>query len=67
MVVRSYYENVIPKYSKDYSINFYYYNSNNESMCLTDECDGVEITINCKLNITYEYQRVMFYEMGEAR
>ena len=67
VVVKSYYENIIPKYTKEYSVGFYYYNSSDESMCLTDECNGVEITINCKLNITYQYQRVMYYEMGEAK
>ena len=65
-IVMSYYDNIIPRYSKDYEVDFYYYNSSDQSMCLTDTCDGVEITINCKLNITYNYHRVMYYEMKEA-
>ncbi len=67
MVVRSYYEEILPKYTKDYSVSFYYYNSSDGSMSLTDDCNGVEISINCKLNLTYNYYRVMFYEMSEAK
>ena len=65
-VVLSYYDKILPRYTKNYSIDFYYYNSIDQSMCLTDFCDGVEITIDCKLNITYEYHRVMYYEIKEA-
>ena len=65
-IVMSYYDHIIPRYSKSYEVTFYYYNSLDQSMCLTDNCDGVEITIDCKLNLTYEYHRVMFYEMKET-
>lgn len=65
-IVLSYYSTILTKYSKDYSVSFYYYNSEDYSMCLTNECDGVEITIDCKLNMTYQYHRVMFYEMSEG-
>ena len=65
-IVLSYYSAIIPRYSNDYNISFYYYNSIDYSMCLTNECDGVEITIDCKLNMTYQYHRVMFYEMSEG-
>ena len=65
-IVLSYYDHIIPRYSKDYTVDFYYYNLSDQSMCLTDNCEGVEITINCKLNITYNYHRVMYYELKES-
>lgn len=65
-IVMSYYDHSIPRYSKNYEVSFYYYNSSDQSMCLTDYCDGVEITIDCKLILTYEYHRVMYYEMKET-
>ena len=65
-LVLSYYQVVLPRYTKSYEVEFYYYNLEDESMCLTNTCDGVEITIDCKLNVTYNYHRVMFYEMKEA-
>ena len=65
-IVLSYYDHIIPRYSKEYTVDFYYYNLSDQSMCLTDNCEGVEITINCKLNITYNYHRVMYYELKES-
>ena len=65
-IVMSYYDNIIPRYAKEYDVSFYYYNLGDQSMCLARGCEGVEITIDCKLNITYEYHRVMYYEMKET-
>ena len=65
-IVMSYYDNIIPRYAKEYDVSFYYYNLDDQSMCLARGCEGVEITIDCKLNITYEYHRVMYYEMKET-
>ena len=65
-IVLDYYSKILPRYTDNYTVDFYYYYVSNESMCLTNDCDGVEITINCKLNATYEYNRVMYYEMTEA-
>lgn len=65
-ILMSYFDHIIPRYSKEYTVDFYYYNISNESMCLTDNCEGVEITIDCKLNITYQYHRVMYYELKES-
>lgn len=65
-ILMSYFDHIIPRYSKEYTVDFYYYNLSNESMCLTDNCEGVEITIDCKLNITYQYHRVMYYELKES-
>ena len=65
-LVLSYYDKSLTRYTKSYEVDFYYYNLEDESMCLLDTCDGVEITINCKLNATYNYHRVMYYEMKEA-
>ena len=65
-IIMRYYDHIIPRYSKDYEVDFYYYNLQDGSMCLTDTCKGVEITVNCKLNVTYQYHRVMYYELKEA-
>ena len=65
-IIMRYYDHIIPRYSKDYEVEFYYYNLQDGSMCLTDTCKGVEITVNCKLNVTYQYHRVMYYELKEA-
>lgn len=66
-LILSYYSKILPRYVDSYNVDFYYYNSIDQSMCLNDNCDGVEITVTCKLNITYDYHRTMFYELIEAK
>lgn len=61
--VNKYYDNILPRYCKEHEVSFYYYNPEDGSMCLSKTCSGVEISIKCKLTITYEYNRTMFYEL----
>ena len=58
-----YYNKALTKYVKEYDISFYFYNREDESICTSTYCDGVEITIDAKLLLTYNYHRVMFYEL----
>ena len=58
-----YYDEALTKYVKEYDISFYFYNREDESICTSTYCDGVEITIDAKLLLTYNYHRVMFYEL----
>ena len=62
-VVISYFDKIIPRYTEEHDVEFYYYNLEDGSMCLENVCDGVEITLNCKLTIGYEYSKTMFYEI----
>ena len=59
----SYYDKSLTRYVKDYDVDFYYYNMEDESMCLSKACNAVEITIECKLMMEYDYKRVMYYEL----
>ena len=58
-----YYDKTLTRYVKDYDITFYFYNREDESICTSNYCDGVEVTIDAKLLLTYSYHRVMFYEL----
>lgn len=58
-----YYDKTLTRYVKDYDIEFYFYNRNDESICTSTYCDSVEITIDAKILLTYNYHRVMFYEL----
>ena len=62
-VVLRYYENVITRYTKQYDVTFYYYNLLDGSMCIEDDCSGVEITVDCKLTFVSNYSRTMYYEI----
>lgn len=58
-----YYDKTLLRYVKEYDIEFYFYNRADESICTSSYCDGVEITIDAKLLLTYDYHRVMYYEL----
>jgi len=61
--ILNYYEKSLPRYCKNYETLFYCYNSEDGSMCLSEYCDGLEVTVNATLNLNYTYHRVMFYEL----
>ena len=58
-----YYSKSLSRYCKDYSVDYYFYNKADGSMCLNNRCDAVEITVNCKLIMNYTFYRVMYYEL----
>ena len=58
-----YYNKSLSRYCKDYSVDYYFYNKVDGSMCLNNRCDAVEITVNCKLIMNYTFYRVMYYEL----
>ena len=58
-----YYSMSLSRYCKDYSVDYYFYNKVDGSMCLNNRCDAVEITVSCKLIMDYTFYRVMYYEL----
>ncbi len=61
--INGYISNNIGRYSNNYTLVFYYYNSLNNLICRGDKCDGVRITINTKMIGFFDYERTMFYEI----
>ena len=61
--IMTYYESSLSRYTSSREIEFYYYNFEDGSMCLTNYCSAVEISIDCKLIFGTDYHRVMFYEI----
>ena len=59
----SYFDYSMPKYTSDYSLDFYYYNPNNHSICLSTSCHAVEVTINATLTLNYKYSKTIYYEI----
>ena len=58
-----YFDYHMPRYTKDYSLAFYYYNPEDHSMNLGIEVQAVEITIKASLMLDYQYQKTMYYEI----
>lgn len=59
----SYFDYHLPRYTEDYSVSFYYYNTANHSLDMSDEPQAVEATISAELVLSNHYQRTMFYEI----
>ena len=64
--LEDYYKKSLSKYVKEYTSEYYFYNQEDESMCVEKYCSGLEVTIKAKLSLNYRYQRVMYYELGDA-
>ena len=65
--LNDYYDETLKKYVKEYEANYYFYNKEDESMCVEKYCSGVEITVTSTLNLRYQYRRVMFYELSGVK
>ncbi len=62
-ILLTYYNGILPRYSKEHNIELYYYNIDDESFCIEDYCSAIEITVNCKLIFDYDFTRTMYYEI----
>ena len=58
-----YYQKSLSKYVQEYEVNYYFYNKIDESICVEDYCDALEVSVDAKLLVTYNYHRVMYYEL----
>ena len=52
-----YFDNNLSKYVSRYTLDFYYYNQSNDSICKTDYCDAIEITLKADILLTVSYQK----------
>ena len=59
----SYFDFHLPRYTDQYSISFYYYNVEDHSLDMDDECRAVEVSIDTDLVLSKHYQKTMFYEI----
>ena len=58
----SYFDKVIYRYTDRYSLNYYYYVQDDYSICRSDYCDAVEVTLNARITLFSDYSKTMrFY------
>lgn len=53
----SYFDKSIYRYTDEYSIDYYYYNQSDYSICKTSTCDAIEITLEAKINLLTTYNK----------
>ena len=58
----SYIDKAIYKYTDHYSLKFYYYKQSDNSICKTNYCNAVEVTLNAQITLFNDYSKTMrFY------
>ena len=58
-----FYKCEISKFTENFTYEIYFYNKEDESMCVEDNCNAVEVTFNATLVYNYQYHRIMHYEV----
>ena len=64
--VLSYYSEKFDGLFKSYDVDFYYYNQNDKSICVDDECNAVEITVTGNYFLTFNYEKSISYEIHKG-
>ncbi len=64
--LEEYYDKNLKKTLKDYSMDLYFYNQVDHSICVTDKCDAVKVTINGSFFFTIEVTRTINYEIHKG-
>ena len=59
----SYFSYHLPRYTNEYSLNYYYYNIGDHSIDMDDECQAVEVKVEADLILLKHYTKTMFYEI----
>lgn len=58
-----FYQREISKFTEDFTYEIYFYNKENGSMCVEDNCNAVEISFSASLMYNYQYHRIIHYEV----
>ena len=64
--ILSYYQNNISEYFKSYDVSFYYYNQADNSICVNDQCNAVEITVDGIYMFNFHYEKTIEYEIHKG-
>lgn len=62
----SFFDYHIYKYTDNYSLNVYYYNMEDHSIDLDDECQAVEVTVHADIILYQEFVKTMHYEIRRS-
>ena len=64
--VDAYLQSKLSKTMKDYTYSLYYYNQEDESICTSDKCTAVEVTVNGHYAYNFAYTRSVKYEIHKG-
>ena len=61
--LEDFYQCEIPRFTDDFTYEIYFYNKEDESMCVENSCNAIEITFDAILIYNYQYHRRICYEV----
>lgn len=61
--ITSYFNYHMARYTGDYSLSYYYYRPRDHSLDMSNKPKAVEVTVNANLILSFDYSRVMYYEI----
>lgn len=61
-----YFDNKLPFYTDDYSLTYYFTNTYDEAMCLSETCTAIEITLEAEILFLTRYHKTARYEIREG-
>ena len=62
----NYYQTTLKKYADRVEVSYSYYNASDDSYCLGDKCDGVEITIDSYVIFNIKHHRQIKFEIRKG-
>ena len=62
-----YFDNKLPFYTDDYDVKYYFSNTGDSSMCLTNTCSAIEITLDDEIVFFSRYHKTARYEIREGK
>ena len=63
--LNDYYQENVSSYVHHFTLSFYYYNQDDNSYCVDEYCDAVEVQFTAQVIFTFNYSRTMFYEIKD--
>lgn len=62
----NYYQSTLKKYADRVEVSYSYYNADDDSFCVDDKCDGVEITIDSYVVFNIKHHRQIKFEIRKG-
>ena len=60
-----YFESSLSHHVLSYQVTYLFTDSDNSMVCLSDRCQGINITVNADIYFDVHYEKTMFYSIGE--
>ncbi len=64
--LNSYYEKTIKDHLTSYTVKEYFYNQEDDSICVNDKCTAVEVTVSGQYSFFFNYSRSITYEIHQG-